>query len=394
MMKAISFAICVALLLSCTCSQAEPPTKAPYIIAGDVVTDTYKSYMAELTRFYADLKSKLEKTSPELLKKLPSDPPRITRAGYQIVPKIIQNSPAPHKEKDNFSVTRFSWALTGDWLDNDWKKLRDYEAQAKNASAAELSEIIANYRQLDKNQKVIKSQIEYNRQWQREIALHREAYDTNTGIYNDLVNKKITPAQAVQMRLTSLMAPPDSYLKLITMSPEHFIIEVEVITDIEDDFFWEAFQDAVCKYWHIKGDVEYEVKLNVRKVSPRLLYGKESPPSRGEQIDLKLHVPHFPTGYAVVTSGAHVTHYAKADGRPYVVFGAGETTASVLAHEFGHLLHLNDAYFRGYRDIGSSGFEVIEVVPDMTDLMSAPGVGQVKAHHFEILLKALAAQSR
>ena len=124
-----------------------------------------------------------------------------------------------------------------------------------------------------------------------------------------------------------------------------------------------------------------------------MLYVNEAPPARGDKIDLKQHVLRFPAGYAIVTSGSGVTHYERAGGRAYVVFGAGETTDSVIAHEFGHILQLHDAYLRGYRDIGASGFEVLEVVPDITDLMSAPGAGRVKAHHFEILIKALQARS-
>jgi hypothetical protein len=390
--KVIFFAICLFLLLSSTSSQAGPPVTAPYIVAGDLVSGAYKAYAAELSQFYVTLKLKLEKTAPELVKKLSPEPPAITQPGYQILPKIVENLPPP-AEDDKFTVSKFSWVLTGDWLESDRNKLRACEARLANASVAELSEIVSNYGQLDKNQKIINSQIEYNRLWQNEIALHRADYDANTKIYNDLVDKKLAPDQAVQMRLSNLMAPPDPFLKLIKISPEHFVIQVDAISDVEDDIFLASFQKAIYKYWHIKGPIEYEVKLNLRKISPLLLYKNGSPPARGDKINLKLHVPRFPTGYAIVTSGSNVTHYAKTADRPYVVFGAGETTASVIAHEFGHLLQLNDAYFRGYRDIGSSGFEVLEVVPDMTDLMAAPGVGRVKAEHFEILVKALLARS-
>jgi hypothetical protein len=45
----------------------------------------------------------------------------------------------------------------------------------------------------------------------------------------------------------------------------------------------------------------------------------------------------------------------------------------VLAHEFGHVLGLRDAYFRGYRDLGADGYQVMEVVADPDDIMGAPG---------------------
>ena len=49
------------------------------------------------------------------------------------------------------------------------------------------------------------------------------------------------------------------------------------------------------------------------------------------------------------------------------------------AHEFGHILGFKDAYFRGYRDLGADGFEVMEVVADVDDIMGASGTdGETK----------------
>jgi hypothetical protein len=86
----------------------------------------------------------------------------------------------------------------------------------------------------------------------------------------------------------------------------------------------DSFRKAIFKYWHVEeGAVEYEVKLNLRKVSPLSLYRNEAAPARGDKIDLELHVPRFPTGYAIVTSGSDGTYYKTAADRSYVVFGAG-----------------------------------------------------------------------
>ena len=45
-----------------------------------------------------------------------------------------------------------------------------------------------------------------------------------------------------------------------------------------------------------------------------------------------------------------------------------------------------DGYFRGYRDRGADGYQVLEVVIDLDDIMSAPGYGRVQRRHFEQVL--------
>ena len=59
----------------------------------------------------------------------------------------------------------------------------------------------------------------------------------------------------------------------------------------------------------------------------------------------------------------------------------------MLAHEFGHVLGLRDAYFRGYRDLGADGYQVMEVVADPDDIMGAPGTGPVLRRHFSKLIE-------
>ena len=69
-----------------------------------------------------------------------------------------------------------------------------------------------------------------------------------------------------------------------------------------------------------------------------------------------------------------------------IIVGPHDIARNVLAHEFGHMLGFVDRYFRGYRDRGPEGFEVLEVVIDPEDIMS--GGGQVGRHHFERILSA------
>jgi hypothetical protein len=86
----------------------------------------------------------------------------------------------------------------------------------------------------------------------------------------------------------------------------------------------------------------------------------------------------------VLTTGATTTHVTA--GR-CIALGPQEITPHTLAHEFGHILGFKDVYFRGYRDLGVDGYQVIEVVADLEDIMGAPGSGPVLRLHFERLIK-------
>ena len=72
-----------------------------------------------------------------------------------------------------------------------------------------------------------------------------------------------------------------------------------------------------------------------------------------------------------------------------MALGPGEVSARTIAHEFGHLLGFRDGYIRGYRDLGSKGFEIIELTSVFDDIMSAPREGDVQVAHFELILEAL-----
>ena len=91
----------------------------------------------------------------------------------------------------------------------------------------------------------------------------------------------------------------------------------------------------------------------------------------------------------MLTTGVNRT-YATV-GR-YVALGPGQISGNSLAHEFGHILGFIDGYFRGARDLGDAGYEILEISSDPEDIMAAPGNGAVLTAHAEQLLAAAAAR--
>lgn len=390
-------------------SDVNTPEANAYITRGEVVNTQYLEYVSNLKDFYLQLKAELEAHNPELLKKLNPEPPKAAQPGYQILPEIkIEPLNKPIQQK--FTTSTYSWLRTEDWLKSELAKLdknkrelqmlKSTDGQIERRLASVQSsvappdpeKIVEAYQSLDRNQKIINSQIQYNKIWQSEIVKHKERYDYNTDMYNALVSGKKNPQSTVKETLQQLMSPLPKYVKLKKNSPTHKVIVVEMITDITDKKFIELFKSTIEKYWQAtEGKKKYEVQLDVLTIDPENLYKGEQPPKKGDAIDITKHVRHFQRGRGILTTGTGTTYYDNdADwGLQYVVMGLNELPDRVLAHEFGHILKLGDAYFRGYKNLNENGFEVLEVVPDMTDLMAAPGVGRVKPHHFEILINSL-----
>lgn len=194
---------------------------------------------------------------------------------------------------------------------------------------------------------------------------------------------------------TGWVSPPDC-ARVERPAPGQWLVRVPLYTDVTDEAFVRDFTKAVEGWWHVRtGDEEFRVELAVETVTPEQLYcgrrsgGKDSkavcaPPAAGEEIDLEAHVARFPEGGAVLTTGATTL---KLTGPRALVLGPHDTAPRVLAHEFGHILGMLDAYFRGYRDLGADGFEVTELA-DYTDIMGAPGAGPVLPRHFERFIAA------
>ncbi len=143
-----------------------------------------------------------------------------------------------------------------------------------------------------------------------------------------------------------------------------------------------ACGSAIESIWHVRdGDDEFRVDVSFTYISPDDVYRRRPgcerdaggsdcrPPNKGDKIDVGKHVGLFPPGTAVLTTGSNMTY---AWG-PAIVLGPQDAGPHLLAHEFGHMVGFRDEYFRGYRDLGPDGFQVMEVVAEPDDIMGKPG---------------------
>jgi hypothetical protein len=131
------------------------------------------------------------------------------------------------------------------------------------------------------------------------------------------------------------------------------------------------------------GDDEFRLELEFKHISARELYSRGDLP-HGNQLNIQEHLGLFPTEGAILTTGGAITHVL---GRA-IVLGPHDIPSRVLAHEFGHILGFKDVYFRGYKDLGKNGFQVMEVVADPQDIMGGSTTGTVLRRHYERLIKA------
>ena len=156
-----------------------------------------------------------------------------------------------------------------------------------------------------------------------------------------------------------------------------------IYTDIKDGRWIEAVKNSIERIWCLRdGGNEFRVQLNIFTIPVLNLYDGRKLLGNGDDIVLESHLALFPHDGAILTTGAATTHVR---GRA-IILGTGDITARVLAHEFGHILGFKDAYFRGYKDLGKNGFEVMEMVADSADIMGEPETGRVLPNHFSRIL--------
>ncbi len=416
-------------------STAVPPAAAPpaYRQRQAAVESAFLASREALQRVYDALLASLRRDAPalapKLLPQLVQAAPKPVPHGYQVLPKLLPDPPPP-AERPRAQAKCYSWPWTAQLIERQMQKIA--ALQADLARAAKLSPprrdgaydaLVAAYRAVAENQRTIDAHIHYNRLWQEAIAADTRGYDQETVLCHAVLERQaihdalaagtdgafraavrevtisdITrPREALEPALRErdeILArqihaaaehfTPPAFLRVERTAAHRWVLTVPVYTDIVDAAFVEAFKSAVERAWQTRaGDDEFRIEVAIATIAAARLYAPQSPPTAGQAIDLDAHCARFPRDGAVLTTGADSTHVVA--GRCIGV-GPHDIAAHTLAHEFGHALGFRDVYFRGYRDLGSDGYEVMEVVADPDDIMGNPGSGPVLPRHFAKLL--------
>jgi hypothetical protein len=395
-----------------------------HVQRGDKVQEKYDDYTERLHVYYASLVAALGSRAPELLAIL--KPPHPLQHGYQVLPTIIAD-PAPSTKPARAQSAQYSWPWTDYLIDRALSDVRRSEYELKRALSLEprmrrivYQQLAARYRHFREQQQNIDAHIQYNRLWQGAIATDRAKYDREN-VLHDQVLKRQEILDVLNARNAAALTSAHGTIKQVVIAglnelssglskredllgreidaatdlfnipgyfrvehqPDQWIIHVPFYTDIEDSEFVQSVKKAIEDTWRLRsGENEFRVTLEFSYVSPEYLYGTQKPSQNVNQVNIQEHVDRFPTGRAILTTGALMTH---ARGRA-IILGPHEITIRVLAHEFGHILGFRDDYFRGYKNLGEDGFQVREVVADSNDLMGAPSTGAVLRRHYDTII--------
>jgi hypothetical protein len=424
--RSILFGILFALLLLPGHNRAQGLRREnsfpAYVKRGDEVEKLYRGYTAELRGYRERLARALRHSAPELLVQLQTVDP--TASGYQVLPQIITDPPPADDLRSG--AMAYSWPWTQHLIERELQaidrrqvELRGIEKLAPQQRRAPLERLVGDYREQRGRHGNIDAHVRYNRFWQAAIAADRPGYDRETALHmlvlerqriddrlrrvrasfentsfsvrrageavriseiaRDLKSRETLLARRIDQAMTAVQSP--AFIQM-EHSADQWTFRVPLFTDIEDRQFIEEVKRIVESTWRFTNSTSaYRVELDISYFSADQLYAANGPPARGDKVDIAHHLPRFPVGGAILTTGGSTTHV-----RDYaIVLGPHPVSPRVLAHEFGHVLGFRDRYVRGYKNLGRNGFQVMEVVAAPRDIMGASGHGLVLSHHFSRL---------
>lgn len=384
-MKVASTLAAVGLFLTAIPLWSEEPPA--YVREGDRVEQQFRGQRDRLNAFFQELRATVQREAPapeapNLMRQLQNAPPQTNVWGYRMLPRIVDIAQPPTL----ISTFSYSWAVTEGYVRGEATKMDQARSDLARIAVVDPSEklsllvgLVAQYRDLVKNQRTVDQYIQYNRFWQREIAADRPRFDRLTQVYNMMKSGSPDTADAIRRVLGKPQAP--RFLGVRREGSNSVLLQVRIYTDIEDDAYLSQAKSAIEATWRAEeSGTKYAIEIDFRKVSL-----KDSPQD-GEHIDMEKHMARFPGDGGILTTGAQFTYGSV--GRA-VVLGPGDLAPRTLAHEFGHVLGFPDGYIRGYADLGDRGFEILELTSFFDDIMSAPREGHVQPAHFKLLMESL-----
>jgi hypothetical protein len=390
-----------------------------HIERGDRVEKRYEAYSKRLAKHQTALITTVKQSAPSRLVHLQPREPILH--GYQILPRITAGAAAERHTLPG--PVAYSWPWTDRLIDSELEKIIHSEADLRRAQRttaperdAILEKLTQDYGRQSQQLRIIHAHIQHNRLWQAAIAADRSGYDRETALLGDVVERqrivdrlhrmhagvevsRVSQARPAIAELTGglrnraallggridrAMSPvqPANFIGLETVGSE-WIFHVPLFTDIEDQEYVRAVKRIIENSWRLKdGKTSFRIELDVAYVSAGTLYDDRDKPTAGKNIEIRRHLKRFPSGAAILTTGARTTHVLD----NAIVLGPHPITPQVLAHEFGHILGFRDSYVRGYTNLGEHGFQVIEMAADRDDIMAATPQGAVRRGHFLTLL--------
>jgi hypothetical protein len=414
----VTLGILLLLLLQPGHNATGTPSFDPhaYLDRGDQVEKRYNAYSKRLAQYYAALTAAVKVHAPDLLANL--QPRKPILHGYHVLPRIVSEAPA--EMRAGAAPVAYSWPWTDRLIDRELRQIIRSELELQRASEtaaidgrAILERLALEYGQQSDRLQNIQAHVQYNRLWQAAIAADPGGYDRRTALFNDVIERqaiidrlnrlhgglktsrvhreaplgiaelttglrkrKTFLTRRIDQALGAVQTP--GFVKLENLGAE-WVLRVPLFTDIDSREYVAAVEEIIENTWRLEdGRNHYRVELAITHVSGESLYTDQERPGPGQKIDLSRHLERFPSGAAILTTGARTTHVR---GRA-IVLGPQAIASQVVAHEFGHILGFRDRYVRAYKNLGKDGFQVMEVVADRDDIMAATVNGTVRPGHF------------
>src|SRR2546426_8571185 len=108
---------------------AESPSSSapPYVRRGEQVEARARAYRERLERFHETLSARIGAEAPDLLPKLQAALPDPLPHGYQILPRLVPDSPAP-SERPRARSAWYTWPWTEQLIRREIDKIDGLEA--------------------------------------------------------------------------------------------------------------------------------------------------------------------------------------------------------------------------------------------------------------------------